>query len=207
MEAEHDLAPRGLALADEPGALVERDGAAVALARAGPHRVRAVGAEVLGDQIDRSRAIAMALEPLIDQELPQEMRDVGRVADLIAQHDEADQRLAVVQTELDRAAVWLLLSLQERVRDGVDELELRGRNSERLERGSVLRRRWSQLDPSLTVHTRIVRARAARVSSTNGRSPQGCPDESASFAVNIGQVQLVAEVRLSTCRPWPRTRG
>jgi hypothetical protein len=40
------------------------------------------------------------------------MRDVGRVADLIAQHDEADQRLAVVQTELDGAAVWLLLSLR-----------------------------------------------------------------------------------------------
>ena len=86
--------------------LVEGERAAVALTGARVQRVDSgSAAEVLDDQVERRSAEALPLVALVDEELPQVLRYVVGIVDLVGDHHEADRRVLGIDRPVQGVSV------------------------------------------------------------------------------------------------------
>jgi diguanylate cyclase (GGDEF)-like protein/putative nucleotidyltransferase with HDIG domain len=146
-QVEHHVALELLAGAHEPVALVERYRTALAGMRGRAHPFDAgAPAEEGGDLVQRRRAVAAALVALVDEQLPEEVRDVVAAGDLVGEHHEPDRRVVGFDDEAERARIRMLGGLAQGIGDAGDEAFLSGGQAQRLGRGAVGRRQRTQRD-------------------------------------------------------------
>jgi len=130
-----------LASATEADAPVERLRPAIAQDAAGEQLGRSIGAHEVGDEADRLAAVPATLMPLVDQQLPQELRpDDPRWlgSDVPAEHDESDGLIVRVDRPIPGLALRDLQGVPEGSGHGADESRLGLANAESEDRMAIL---------------------------------------------------------------------
>src|SRR5215467_13025231 len=146
VQREDVLAPHDPAGVGEAVAQVEPARRAGAVRAAGVEHVGAgPGPQVVHDRVERGGAVASALEPVVDEQLPQEVRAdevvVHRLRDVVADHRESDQRagLSVVHRPWVGHSALLIAGLGEDLLHRVEVLVLAGAAAQAHDHGTVPR--------------------------------------------------------------------
>ena len=85
----------------------------------------------------RSGAVSPPLEPLVDQEPPEILRDVAGTVDLVADHHKADRGVVGVDRPVDGMTTRILGRLDQRIGNAGHELLLDRRDAERLDHAAI----------------------------------------------------------------------